>query len=65
MTWLIGRRGQRTLRRTLLIGAILVLSAFASDCGGTNVYVGVGYSPYCCGPYYGGPVGIGRPMGYW
>jgi len=37
MTWLIGRRGQRTLRRTLLIGAVLALSAFAADCGGTSV----------------------------
>ena len=65
MTWLIGRRGQRTVRRTLLIGAILALSAFAADCGNSTVYVGVGYSPYCCGPYYGGPVGVGRPRGYW
>jgi hypothetical protein len=66
MTWLIGAPGYRTVRRYLLIGAVLALSAFASDCGGANVYVGVGYSPYCCGPYYGGrPVGIGRPYGYW
>lgn len=64
MNWLIGRPGQRTLRRTLLISAVLALSAFASDCGGGNVYVGVGYSPYCCGPYYGGPIGVGRPWGY-
>ncbi len=66
MTWLIGVPERRTKWRYLLIGAVLALSAFASDCGGANVYVGVGYSPYCCGPYYGGrPVGIGRPYGYW
>ncbi len=64
MTWLIGRRGHRTLRRTLLIGAVLALSAFAADCGGTSVYVGVGYSPYCCGGYYGRPGYMGRPWGY-
>ncbi len=64
MTWLIGRRGQRTLRRALLIGAVLALSAFAADCGGTSVYVGVGYSPYCCSPYYGRPGYMGRPWGY-
>lgn len=64
MTWLIGRSGQRTLRRTLLIGAVLALSAFAADCGGTSVYVGVGYSPYCCSPYYGRPGYMGRPWGY-
>lgn len=67
MTWLFGAPQRRSKARLLLIGAVLALSAFAADCGGSNVYVGVGvgYGPYCCGPYYGGPVGIGRPYGYW
>lgn len=64
MTWLFGNPGRRSLRRTLLIGAVLALSAYAADCSGTNVYVGVGYSPYCCGPVYGGPVYVGRPWPY-
>jgi len=65
MTWLIGT-GRRPLR-LLAVCSVLLLTAFADGCDGSNVYVGVGVG-YCCGPGYYPPAYYppvyGRPWGY-